>query len=1160
MDDINTAYTLSDRYTAETGRIFLTGIQALVRLPLMQKRLDVRNGLNTAGLISGYRGSPLGAYDQELWRNRRHLEAEDIVFEPGINEDLGATAVWGTQLTDYYREDMQKDGVFAYWYGKAHGVDRSADVFRQANVQGTAKHGGVLAFCGDDHGAESSMFSHQTDQIFEAAIMPILFPSSVEEFLTLGLAGIAMSRFSGLWIGFKTITETVESAASIDLPPYPDFVRPDIPVPPHGFNYDVHLQWPSQRMEYERRMIEERVPALHAFVYANKIDRMILQAPEKRLGIVSVGKAHTDLMAALRLVGLTDSDLKAAGISIFKVGMSWPLEPRGIADFADGMQSLLVVEEKRPQLEKQIKEQLFNLPDSKRPEILGKCDRVGNVLLPEIWTFTPEIVASAIGRWLEGSKIGDKIAGRLAQLAPPCTNTSDKLVARTPYFCSGCPHNISTKVPEGSKAGAGIGCHIMVLGQGRRSETFTHMGGEGVQWVGLHRFSKQKHMFQNLGDGTYIHSGSLAVRQAVVSGVNITYKILFNDAVAMVGGQPVEGALHPGQIAQQMLAEGVQHVALVSDDIEKYRDDKTIPEGVTRHDRLEMDILQKRLRDIPGVTVLIYDQTCAAEKRRRRKKGLMDDPQKRLFIHADVCEGCGDCSVQSNCISIEPAETPFGRKRKINQSTCNKDFSCVNGFCPSFVTVKGGALRTPDTADLNGQEQTLAASLPTPGRSKIDGEYSVLIAGIGGTGVLTIGAILSMAAHLENKGTSTLDFTGLSQKNGAVTAHVKIANTPDDIKVPRIVDGGADLLLGCDMVTAATSIAKIRPQHTKLVINTAEVPVARFTRDNDMIFPARETRDEFTAVGSDDTLHFLDATRLARQIFGDAIAANLFIVGFALQKGYLPVSEAAIVRAIELNAVAIAFNRRALLWGRIAAHDAARLNRLIAPKSPVSVAVLDTLQAITAHRRDHLTVWQNAGYAARYQAVVDRVFAREQEVASGSDVLSKAVAKTYAKLLAYKDEYEIARLYSAPEFRAKLAEEFAGSYTLALNLAPPMLSRRDAASGRPKKREFGPWIFPVLALLAKGKVLRGTPFDVFGYHKDRRLERALITTFEDTLDTVLTHLSADRLHTALSVIACFDGVKGYGPVKEATYGEAMVQLDELMADYAGRTPMPLAAE
>ncbi|GAB5458772.1 MAG: indolepyruvate ferredoxin oxidoreductase family protein [Henriciella sp.] len=1150
MPAVNHAYQLADRYEQLSGRVFLTGIQALVRLPIMQRQLDRRNGLNTAGLISGYRGSPLGGYDQELWRSQKYLAEHDVDFEPGINEDLGATILWGAQLVDYYREDVTKDGVFAYWYGKAHGLDRSADVLRQGNVQGTAKHGGFLAFVGDDHNAESSMFSHQTDQILESAIMPVLFPSSVEEFLSMGLLGMEMSRFSGLWCGMKTITETVESAASIDIGELPDFVIPDIPIPPHGFNYDVNLNWPAERLEFERRMIEERVPAAHAFAYANQLDRVIFKAPKKRFGIITTGKAHGDLMQALKLLGLTEKKLAEAGISIFKVGMSWPLEPRGIREFAEGMESLFVVEEKRPQLEKQIKEQLFNWPASKRPEIIGKRDRKGEVLLPEIWVFTPEIVSAALVRWLNGTSIEPRVSDAVAAMSAPSHNRSEKLVTRAPYFCSGCPHNTSTKVPEGSSAGAGIGCHIMVLGQGRRSETFTHMGGEGMHWVGLHRYSKQDHMFQNLGDGTYQHSGSLAIRQAVISSANITYKILFNDAVAMVGGQPVEGTPSPGVIAQQMFAEGVKRVALVSDNIGKYHGDKTIPVKTERHDRDELDQVQRSMRDTEGVTVIIYEQTCAAEKRRRRKKGLMEDPARRIFINDRVCEGCGDCSVQSNCISIEPKETMFGRKRQINQSSCNKDFSCVKGFCPSFVSVIGGKIKKPDVSHVSALEGKYFDALSAPQTVSVDEEYSILVAGIGGMGVLTIGGILSMAAHLENKGATTLDFTGLSQKNGAVTAHIKIAPRPIDINVPRISDGMADLLLGCDMIAAAPSINKIGRGRTKTIMNTEKVPVAAFTRNNEMYFPAKETLSEFVVASHEEDVSFMHATEYARKLFGDAIATNMFLVGYAFQQGLIPLSEDAILRAIELNGVAVEFNQRAFQWGRIGADDITKIDALIGDK-PSDLETNTTEKSLDTVIEDfakELIAYQNSEYADHYRNTVSVFQSVEMGEQGRSGRLTRLVAKNLYKVMAYKDEYEVARLYSDRAFEGKLKAQFEGDYKLKFHLAPPLLSRMNKATRRPDKIAFGGWMRYGFKALAKFKALRGTWLDPFGYSHERREERAMIKEYEAIIELVAEHLSDETSITISALLNLPDEVRGYGTVKEANIQKMRARKQELLGE------------
>ncbi len=1150
MPAINNAYQLSDRYEQKTGRVFLTGTQALVRLPIMQRQLDRQNGLNTAGLISGYRGSPLGGYDQELWRSKKHLAKHDIDFEPGINEDLGAAILWGAQLVDFHSEDVTKDGIFAYWYGKSHGIDRSADVLRQGNIQGTSKHSGFLAFVGDDHNAESSTFSHQTDQILESTMMPVLFPSSVEEFLSMGLLGMEMSRFSGLWCGMKTITETAESGASIDIGELPNFIIPDIPIPPHGLNYDVNLKWPAERLEFERRVVEERMPAAHAFAYANKLDKTIYEAPKKRLGIVTTGKAHGDLMQALQIVGLTENKLAEIGISIYKVGMSWPLEPCGIREFAEGMESLFVVEEKRPQLEKQIKEQLFNWPESKRPEIIGKRDRSGKVLLPEIWVFTPEIVSQAVVRWLGGISNVPQLSGTVSTLNVPQTNRSDKLVARTPYFCSGCPHNTSTKVPEGSSAGAGIGCHIMVLGQGRRTETFTHMGGEGMHWVGLHRHSKSDHMFQNLGDGTYQHSGSLAIRQAVVSGVNITYKILYNDAVAMVGGQPLEGTPSPGVIATQMFAEGVKRVALVSDDIDKYRGDRTIPAKTDLHDRDELDLVQRSMRETKGVTAIIYEQTCAAEKRRRRKKGLMEDPARRVFINDRVCEGCGDCSVQSNCISIEPKETKYGRKRQINQSSCNKDFSCVKGFCPSFVSVLGGKIRKPDASKSAVLEDTYFKALSEPKIPQIDKEYSILVAGIGGMGVLTIGGILSMAAHLENKGATTLDFTGLSQKNGGVNTHIKIAPSPADINVRRISDGSANLLLGCDMISASPSISKIGRGLTKTIMNTEKVPVAAFTRNNEMYFPAKETLSEFVLASREEDVSFVKATEYARKLFGDAIATNMFVVGYAFQKGLIPVSKDAIFRAIELNGVAVEFNRRAFQWGRVAAEDIKKVDALVGDEAAIGKTEnkVKPLETLIEDFAQELVGYQNEVYADKYRSAVKAFQTVEIGKQEGASKLTRIVAKNLYKLMAYKDEYEVARLYSDPAFEEKLKAQFDGDFKLKFHLAPPILSRMNKATGRPGKIAFGGWMKHGFRLLAKAKKLRGTRFDLFGYTHERREERAMIDEYHELIDLAAEHLSDETSVTILKLLNLPDDVRGYGPVKAANIEKMRVRKVQLLSE------------
>ena len=1119
------SYTLADKYDLTKTELMLTGIQALVRLPIMQRALDQRDGLNTAGFISGYRGSPLGAFDFELWRQQKLLESHDVYFEPGVNEDLAATAIWGTQLLDYYRQDATRDGVFGIWYGKSHGVDRTGDAFRQANIQGTSKHGGVLVLAGDDHSAESSMFAHETDQIFEATIMPVLFPSSVEEYLSLGLAGIALSRYCGLWVGFKTITDTVESGATITVPELPHFVNPVTDQPAHGFNYDVNLKWPSERQLYENRMIEERAPAAHAFVYANKIDREIVRSSHRRFGIVSAGKAHADLLEAFRTLGISNQMLMDNGISLYKVGMTWPLEPRGIREFAEGLESILVVEEKRPQLEKQIKEQLYNWPNEIRPAIYGKLGPSGEQLLPEVYVFTPKQVISALANWLSNESLGEYISKRVQQENSRPIEIKPSAV-REPFFCSGCPHNTSTKLPEDSIAGAGIGCHVMALGKGLKTETVTHMGGEGVQWVGLHRFSKRTHMFQNLGDGTYQHSGILAIRQSVVSRSNITYKILFNDAVAMTGGQPTEGAPTPKMIAQQVLAEGVQEVVIVSDDPDRYDRQEFSAIDVAVYDRKHLPEVQTRLREVAGVTVLIYEQTCAAEKRRRRKRGLLEVPNRRLFINDRVCEGCGDCSVQSNCISIEPKETFYGTKRQVAQSTCNMDYSCANGFCPSFVSVVNGSLKSKVLSDVGLLESKLFEQLSPPQVVDLDGVYSILVAGIGGTGVLTIGAILSTAAHLEHSNATSLAFTGLSQKNGAVVTHVKLAPKNIPIVNSRIADGGADLLLGCDVVAATANAQRASVDKTRCVVNTAEVQTAQFTLDNTKIISAVKLTDELADVFRPESLSRVDATAICEKLFGEAIAANLFLVGYAYQLGLIPISEDAILEAVSMNGIDVAMNQRAFRWGRVACTQPDAIGDIVrSTREPVDQSD-STVDEIVQRYVGELIHYQSKAYAQAYEEKIARV----RERFGDSSLLNDYASNLY-RLMAYKDEYEVARLYSSAEFRAQLDDQFEGDFKLKYHLAPPLLSRM-GPNGRPEKIEFGSWIQYAFTALAKLKFLRGTVLDPFGYSSERKTERALISEYEELIETLIARFEEFSPDQRQTIVRLPETVKGYGPVKE----------------------------
>jgi len=1123
-------------YNAEAGPTFMTGIQALVRLPMMQRRLDRSLGRNTAGLVSGYRGSPLGAYDQQLWKAGKYLKAHDVVFQPGLNEDLAATALWGAQMHTAFGP-AKVDGVFGIWYGKGNGVDRTGDAFRMANMSGTTGLGGVLAVGGDDHAAQSSIFPHQTDGIFQAVLMPVLQPANVSEILSLGLAGIALSRFSGLWVGMKTIAEVVESAASFDLPnPYPAFARPGHLVPAHGLNWDPSLAWPAQRAEYERRAIEERLPAAIGWAMANGLDRPAVASQRKRLCVVTVGKAHQDLMQALADLGVGATEAEAMGLSVYKVAMSWPLAVEPLIAFAGEAEEIFVVEEKNPTVEDQIKAALFNR-NASRIRVTGKTDETGRQLLPVISEFTPAMVARAFVSRLAGHDpvgLAERLAHRTA-----ASSGGDVIAfpARKPFFCSGCPHNTSTKTPEGSITGGGIGCHVMAVSQPiLKTSTISQMGGEGMQWLGAAPFSNTAHIFQNLGDGTYQHSGLLAIRAAIAAKANITYKILYNDAVAMTGGQPAEGSLSPEKILAQLLAEGVGQVRLVSDDPDKWRGAGTIPPSVRIQHRDEMDALQREMREVPGVTAILYEQTCAAEKRRRRKRGDFPDPDMRLFINPRVCEGCGDCSVQSNCISVEPLETEFGRKRRINQSACNKDFSCVKGFCPSFVEVAAPRLRKPDGARVKAFEAERFGALPEPRLPALDGVYNVYVAGIGGLGVLTVGALLGTAAHLDGRAATVLDFTGLAQKNGAVVSQVRMAASSDAIHAVRIGAAEIDLLLGTDSVVASGADAqvKIGKGRSAIVLNGDETPTADVVSDRDAALPT--ARMISTLLGRAGDKGFLvSATRIAEGLFGNNVAANTFLVGFAWQKGLLPVSAAAFERAIEANGAAIELNKRAFAWGRMAAVDLAIVEGMAGlPVSALEVAepAPATIEALVAHRVAELTRYQDADYAARYKALVSQATAAAASFGAAGERFVRAVAINGYKLMAYKDEYEVARLYAEPAFRESLRAQFSDTGKLSVWLAPPILSRVDPRTGRLAKRKFGPWIFSAFELLAKLKGLRGTWADPFGRTSERRAERALIAEYVETMGRLCARLDEVGLANAIALAELPDLVRGYGPVKE----------------------------
>jgi indolepyruvate ferredoxin oxidoreductase len=1157
-------YTLDHKYTRPEGRIYLSGVQALVRLPLMQRRRDAAAGWNTAGFISGYRGSPLGGFDLELWKARKHLEAAGVKFTPGLNEDLGATMVWGTQQVNLF-PGAKHEGVFAMWYGKGPGVDRCGDVFKHGNAAGTSPLGGVLALAADDHACRSSTLPHGSEHEFVSALMPVLNPAGVQDILDMGLIGWAMSRYTGRWVGFKTIAETVESSASVNVDPHQlEIVMPeDFELPPGGLN----IRWPDPPMDQELRLHQYAMQAAQAFARANRLDRVVIDSPRARLGIVTTGKSYLDVLQALEYLGLDERACADIGIRVYKVGMTWPLEPTGIRAFARGLEDILVVEEKRAFIESQIKEYMFNWDE--RPSVVGKYDEAGEWILPSTSELTPARIARVIAKRLARFHTSERIEGVLdflkakeQELALPRAS-----FPRVPHYCAGCPHNTSTKVPEGSRALGGIGCHYMVTWMDRRTDTFTHMGGEGVTWAGQAPFTSEPHVFQNLGDGTYFHSGSLAIRQSIAAGVNITYKILYNDAVAMTGGQPVDGTLSVPDIAHQMRAEGVETIVVMSDDIAKWSKPEIFPEGVEFVDRDELDAVQKRLRAVKGVSVLIYDQTCATEKRRRRKRGRMEDPAKRVVINSLVCEGCGDCGVQSFCVAVLPKETEYGRKREIDQSNCNKDFSCVKGFCPSFVTVKGGQLKKRR----GSEAEALLEDLPAPRfKSDLERPWNILITGVGGTGVVTIGALLGMAGHLEGKGATVLDQTGLAQKGGAVTTHVRLARSPADIHAVRIAAGEADLVLGCDMVVVNDywALSKIRADRSEVVLNTYEAMPGTFTTRPDMRFPKDEIVNAVRLALAGRMPTLIDATRLATALLGDAIASNLFMLGLAWQKGLVPLSFEALDRAIELNGAAVAMNRKAFAWGRLAALDPDAVARVAFGTTPAGAAgampgALDdevlsrNLDELIARREAFLTDYQNAAYAREYRALVERVRAAERKVAPDSTRLSEAVARYHFKLMAYKDEYEVARLYTSGDFVKKVAEQFEGDYRLHFNLAPPLLARRDA-EGRLVKREYGPWMLRAFGLLAKLKGLRGTAFDIFGYTEERRGERQLIADYRKCVDELLAGLAADNLDLAVEIASIPEHIRGFGHVKHAHLQRARARWLELMERW--RHPAPARRE
>ncbi|HET9902212.1 MAG TPA: indolepyruvate ferredoxin oxidoreductase family protein [Xanthobacteraceae bacterium] len=1206
--------TLDDKYDLEKTRVFVTGYQAIIRACLMQKERDRRAGLNTAGYVTGYRGSPLGGLDQQFMRAAKVLAPADVIFQPGINEDLAATALWGTQQAEL-RGEGKYDGVFGIWYGKGPGVDRSGDVFRHANFAGTSKHGGVIALMGDDHTAESSTTAHQSEFHFVDVMMPIFNPAGVQEIVDYGLYGWALSRYAGVWVGLKCMHDTVESSAVIDGA----LDRVTIVVPPDGFDLGdgrrffmpeggLNIRLVDGILDMEARLHDYKRDAILAFVRANRLNRWITSGgAAPKVGVITTGKSYLDVRQALDELGIDEVRANSLGLRLFKVACPWPLSRAELKEFAEGLDLIIVVEEKRSLIEVQVREELYG--SANQPVCIGKKDEHGNWLFPVKGALDSNEVAIAIGERLLRYGYDEALAAEVTRLkrAQEVLTKSEDVAVRTPYFCSGCPHNTSTVVPEGMRAYAGIGCHYMAQWMDRSTLGYTQMGGEGANWIGEAPFSKRRHVFQNLGDGTYNHSGYMAIRAAAAAGVNVTYKILYNDAVAMTGGQRNDGGLTVPQIARQVAAEGAKQIRVVTDEPWKYPKDTDWPPGVTIHHRDELMEVQRALAEVPGLTVLIYDQTCAAEKRRRRKRGQFPDPLKRVIINDLVCEGCGDCGVKSNCVSVQPLETEFGRKRRIDQSSCNKDYSCLKGFCPSFVTVYGAELKKGEAIGVdpltmaarpprNGKSRTFeedpetqavadpspsasqSASpvqgaegtlLPLPALPRIGRTYNIIVTGIGGTGIVTIGGVLGMAAHLEGKGVGIIDMAGLAQKGGAVYSHIRLAERPEDIHAIRVSAGAADLVLGGDIVVVGNRkvLSAVKTGATRMVVNTAEILPGDFTRNADFSLPRERLKRAIAGAAGAERVDFVDATRLATALTGHAIATNIFLLGYAYQRGAIPLSAEAIEEAIALNGEAIEMNIAAFRWGRRTAVDAQAVETLVkaadreaAPAD--SLRLSTSLDDVVARRVTYLTTYQNRRYARRYRRRVEAVRRAEAAKTPGETALTEAVARYLFKLMAYKDEYEVARLLSDPAFVASAKSRFAGdNLRLAFNLAPPLLAKIDKRTGEPAKIEYSERMLPVFRMLAKFKFLRGTPFDPFGRSEERRTERRLIRDYGKLLGELTEKLTPDNHHLAVALASIPEKIRGYGHVKmrhlKAAKAEEAALLEQFRAPPA---PLLRAAE
>ena len=1148
---------LDDKYTQDEGQIYLSTLQAMVRLPLIQRRRDVAAGLNTAGLITGYRGSPIGTYDMALWAAQKHLDEHHIQFIPGVNEELAAASIKGAQWLDFYPQ-KKYDGVFSLWYGKHLGVERGLEAMKAGNYSGSSKHGGVLILTGDDMGAKSSITSAGADLPMIAANMPILYPATTEEFIEYGLYGWAMSRFSGIWVGLKGVTDTIEltSTVSTDTERMQIVFPEGIAVPPEGLHA---FKTDFAPLIQERRMVDFKLPAVEEFTRANGLNRVEIDSQTRRLGIVTAGKPYLDVREALVELGIDDDLANELGIRLLKLGVTWPLEKSGTREFCRSHDEILVVEEKSPIIEDQLKSQLYSWPHQERPAISGKRDPEGAELIPGHGEASVNQMIDVIARRLAALGIRHpRIDARLSELEARRSQVAELpavSAVRTAYFCSGCPHNTSTRTIDGSLTFTGVGCYgiVPLVMPDRDTEYAAQMGAEGTLWVGLHRFMDLEHSFQNLGDGTYYHSGILAIRSAISAGANITYKLLYNDAVAMTGGQPLEGELSVEMLANQLYWEGVKPIVVVTDEPDKYPSKVSWPPGTGVHHRNEMESIQRDMQKTKGVSAIIYDQTCAAEKRRRRKRGLFPDPDKRLFINQDVCEGCGDCSTQSNCMSVQPVDTEFGRKRRIDQSSCNKDFSCQDGFCPSFVSVQGGSLKRAERSNATAELDAVIANLPSPGSPELDGSYNILLTGIGGTGVLTVGAILGMAAHIDGKASSVMDITGMAQKGGAVLSHIRLSANKKAINAPRLWSDSTNLLIGCDLVVSAgAEVARLLRRDAQIVVNSDVQPTAQFQREQDIDFGKETMLKALRGLVGDERVSDLSASSLATRLLGDSIATNVFMLGFALQKGLIPLSVESVEGAIRLNGVAIDANLRTLVYGRVAAHSPGTLASMIEAQAKETGQELPqsrSLEESLKRRIDVLKEYQHSAYAAEYENFVEKVRGVEQKIEPGSTGLVEAVSRYLFKLMAYKDEYEVARLYTNGDFERRLKREFEGDYKLKFHLAPPIISPKNEKTGKPGKIEFGSWMFKAFAVLAKLKFLRGTVFDVFGYSRERQRERALILEYRKRIEQLLETLNKDNYALTVEIASLPDMIRGYGHIKEENirqYEKALeLKLDEL---------------